>query len=300
MSERTFELTPRKLAVGTIMTVTGAVLWGVNGTVSKILMDSYRVDPTWVACVREIVAGLLFLACAGVATPKLLGGMLRERKNYPMLVIVALSSVLVIQVGYLQAIHWTNAGTATVLQSLSLLFVLLYVCVHGRRLPTVIETIGVILAVIGTVLIATGGNLSSISLPLPGLAWGLANALGNAAMAIIPLALIARWGAFSVNGVAFLISRFVLVPFVRPWAHMPQLDARGWLMLGFLVVIGTFAACGLYMGGVAIIGSMRGILIGTIEPVVATVTAVTWTGAAFSPADLVGLVLIILMVFLVR
>jgi len=45
---------------------------------------------------------------------------------------------------------------------------------------------------------------------------------------------------------------------------------------------------------------MRGILIGTIEPVVATVTAVTWTGAAFSPADLVGLVLIILMVFLVR
>lgn len=236
----------------------------------------------------------------GVATPKLLGGMLRERKNYPMLVIVALSSVLVIQVGYLQAIHWTNAGTATVLQSLSLLFVLLYVCVHGRRLPTVIETIGVILAVIGTVLIATGGNLSSISLPLPGLAWGLANALGNAAMAIIPLALIARWGAFSVNGVAFLISGFVLVPFVRPWAHMPQLDARGWLMLGFLVVIGTFAACGLYMGGVAIIGSMRGILIGTIEPVVATVTAVTWTGAAFSPADLVGLVLIILMVFLVR
>ena len=247
------------------MTVTGALLWGVNGTVSKILMDSYRVDPTWVACVREIVAGLLFLACAGVATPKLLGGMLCERKNYPMLVIVALSSVL-----------------------------LLYVCVHGRRLPTVIETIGVILAVIGTVLIATGGNLSSISLPLPGLAWGLANALGNAAMAIIPLALIARWGAFSVNGVAFLISGFVLVPFVRPWAHMPQLDARGWLMLGFLVVIGTFAACGLYMG------SMRGILIGTIEPVVATVTAVTWTGAAFSPADLVGLVLIILMVFLVR
>lgn len=66
MSERTFELTPRKLAVGTIMTVTGAVLWGVNGTVSKILMDSYRVDPTWVACVREIVAGLLFLACAGL------------------------------------------------------------------------------------------------------------------------------------------------------------------------------------------------------------------------------------------
>ena len=240
------------------------------------------------------------VSMAAVAEPKLLGGMLRERKNYPMLVIVALSSVLVIQVGYLQAIHWTNAGTATVLQSLSLLFVLLYVCVHGRRLPTVIETIGVILAVIGTVLIATGGNLSSISLPLPGLAWGLANALGNAAMAIIPLALIARWGAFSVNGVAFLISGFVLVPFVRPWAHMPQLDARGWLMLGFLVVIGTFAACGLYMGGVAIIGSMRGILIGTIEPVVATVTAVTWTGVAFSPADLVGLVLIILMVFLVR
>ncbi len=300
MAGRTFELTPKKLAVGAIMTASGAVLWGINGTVSKLLMESYGVDPMWVACVRQIIAGMLYFAFAAITTPKLLTGMLRERKNYPMLVAVAIICVLVIQVGYLQAIHWTNSGTATVLQNFSLLFVLAYVCVRGRRLPTFVEAIGVTCAGVGIVLISTGGDLSSLSLPLPGLVWGLASAFGNAAMAILPLELIARWGAFSVNGVSFLISGFVLLPFVQPWNHMPQLDARGWLMLAFLAVVGTFMACGLFMAGVSIIGSMRGSLIGAIEPVVATITAVLWTGSVFSTAELVGLVLIVLMIILVR
>lgn len=208
--------------------------------------------------------------------------------------------MLLVQISYLSAIKWTNSGTATVLQSLNLLFVLVWVCAHERRWPRRAETVGVILAFVGTVLIATGGRLTTLRLPLPGLLWGLCDAFGTAAMAIMPQKMIARWGNFIVNGLAFIISGLILLPFVRPWESVPAFDARGWAMIVYTIVGGTFGAYWLYMAGVMRIGSMRATMLGTSEPVMATVTSVLWLGQVFSSTDLLGFVLILTMVFLIH
>ena len=119
-----FERTPKAMLLGAVRVLLGGELWGINATVSKLLMADYHADPLWIACVRELAAGALFLACAGVRTPELLAGAVRDRRSYPMLLFAALTCVLFVQVSYLSAIDWTNSGTATVLQTLNLLFVL--------------------------------------------------------------------------------------------------------------------------------------------------------------------------------
>ena len=45
MAEKTFERTPKDLIIGIAMTLCGGVLWGVNATVSKILMGTYHASP---------------------------------------------------------------------------------------------------------------------------------------------------------------------------------------------------------------------------------------------------------------
>lgn len=300
MAEKTFERTPKDLVIGIAMTLCGGVLWGINATVSKILMGTYHASPLWIACVRELAAGVLFLACSAIMTPKLLSGMLRDRASYPRILATALVCVLLVQVAYLESINWTNSGTATVLQSLNLLFVLAFVCLRGRRFPGIREGIGVALAFAGTVLIATGGDFTTLKLPLVGLIWGAINAASTAAMVFLPVKLIERWGNFTVNGIAFLISGLVLLPFVRPWATAPQLDWLGVGLMAFTVIGGTFGAFWLYMAGVVRVGSMRATMLGTSEPVMATISAVAWTDAVFEPTDLVGFVMILIMVFLVR
>ncbi|WP_432623313.1 DMT family transporter [Bifidobacterium sp.] len=300
MVGKTFERTPKDLLVGIAMTLCGGVLWGINATVSKILMGTYHASPLWIACVRELAAGVLFLACSAIMTPKPLSGMLRDRASYPRILTTALVCVLLVQVAYLESINWTNSGTATVLQSLNLLFVLAFVCLRGRRFPGMREGIGVALAFAGTVLIATGGDVTTLKLPLAGLAWGVVNAISTAAMSIVPVKLIERWGNFTVNGVAFLISGLVLLPFVKPWASAPYLDWAGIGLMVFTVIGGTFGAFWLYMAGVMRVGAMRATMLGTSEPVMATISAVAWTGAVFEPTDLVGFVMILVMVFLVR
>lgn len=300
MRRATFERTPKSLLIGVGVTLLGGALWGVNATVSKILMSEYGADPLWIASIRQICAGVLFLIAAGATKPKLLSGAVRDVRSYPVYVLGALICVMATQITYLNAIKWTNSGTATVLQTLNLLFVLGWVCLRRRRLPGKREVLGVTLAFMGTVLIATGGDLTTLALPLAGLAWGIGDALATATMSILPVKVMGRWGNFTVNGLMFFISGLLLCLFVRPWSHMPALDALGVGLMVFTVVGGTFGAYWLYMAGVMWVGSMRATMLGTSEPVLATISAVALTGAVFTPVDLVGFAMILTMVFLVR
>lgn len=290
----------KQALIGAGLTLLGGSLWGINATVSKVLMGEYHADPLWIACVREIAAGLVFLLVALVSDRCKVGRALKDGGSWPWFLAISLLTVLMVQVSYLSAIEWTNSGTATVLQSLNLLFVLVWVCATEKRWPRWMETAGVILAFIGTLLIATGGRITTLRLPLPGLLWGLTDAFGTAAMSVLPTRMISKWGNFIVNALSFLISGILLLPFVRPWASIPAFDARGWALMAFTILGGTFGAYWLYLAGVMRIGSMRATMLGTAEPLMATVSSVLWLGQVFSATDLIGFVLILAMVFLVH
>lgn len=297
---RLFAQTPRTLLIGMGVTLLGGCLWGMNATVSKILMNTYHATPLWIASIREIFAGLLFLACAGFSQPRQLLGAVKDLKFYPTYILGAFFCVMATQVTYLQAIDWTNSGTATVLQTLNLLFVLAIVCIRDRRAPGVRESIGILLAFSGTCLIATNGDFTTLTLPLAGLLWGLADAASTASMSVIPVKAMQKYGNFAINGIMFLISGIGVSAFVQPWKNPPHFDALGIFLMCFTVIGGTFAAYWLYMSGVMRIGAMRATMLGTSEPVMATISAVFLTASVFTPVDLVGFALILTMVFLVK
>lgn len=142
--------------IGLLLTIAGGSLWGINATVSKVLMSDYHTSPLWLACVREIAAGLIFLIAALISDRHKVVAAVKDRHSWPWFIAISLTTVLLVQISYLSAIKWTNSGTATVLQSLNLLFVLVWVCVHDKRLPHWPETVGVILAFIGTMLDCNG------------------------------------------------------------------------------------------------------------------------------------------------
>ena len=283
---------------GIAFTLLGGTLWGINGTLSKVLMDAYAIEPLWLASVRELTACWLFLAAAHVRVPGSVAGALRDPRSVLSILGTAILCILFSQVAYLKAIQWTNSATATILQSLSVVIVMVFVCLHSRRRPRRREVAGIVLALVGTYLVATAGDFGALRLPPQGLFWGLCCAVAATFLSIQPLRMIGRWGNFAVNGLAFLFSGIVLAIVYQPWAHMPALDATGVVLLALSVVLGTFGAYALYLQGVKEVGSVRGSMLATSEPVMATVTSVVWLGATFAPAELAGFAMIILMVFL--
>ena len=260
----------RKMITGVLATLVGGSFWGFSGTSASFLFDTYHVDTLWLMSVRQILAGLLFTAFG----------------------------LLFNQFCYLSAVRLTNAGTATVLQCLQLVIIMGYTCVTDRRMPRTREVIGIGLALGGTFLIATGGDPTSLNISPLGLAAGLMCTVSTTCMAVIPAKILPEYGSPIVTGSAMLTAGVVSCVFVQPWAHIPALDAAGVEALAVFVVIGSFFAYMFYMQGVKDIGSVRASLIGTVEPVSATITSAVMLGTVFLPTDLIGFAMIIVMMFL--
>lgn len=284
---------------GVLLVLAGGCLWGVNATVSKYLMSTYSMDAMWLTSVRILCSCPLFFLAAQVTHRNNAIALVKDKKSLGDTVVMAFGAVLLLQVSYLESIDWTNAGTATVLQSLNLLIVLAYVCIrHGRR-PTPKELAGTALALVGVFLVATGGNPSSLVLPLAGLAWGIANAASYSALSIQPVKLIEKWGGLTVNGMAFLFAGIAFGLVIQPWNCVPNLDAIGWCLLLFSIVFCTFGSYSLYMRGLKAIGPALTTLLSACEPIVAATTSILWLGTTFSATDITGFAMILAMTVLV-
>ena len=70
--------------------------------------------------------------------------------------------------------------------------------------------------------------------------------------------------------------------------NLSEHSAPVWLLVGFVVVIGTMVTFSLLTGALRHISATRASIVATLEPVVATVVAWAWLGETFGLAQLVG------------
>lgn len=296
--DRLNDASSRRMALGVLATLVGGSFWGFSGTSASFLFDTYRVDTLWLMSVRQILAGLLFMVVVVARDRARLVKLWTTPTDRKQLLLFTAFGLLFNQFCYLSAVRLTNAGTATVLQCLQLVIIMGYTCVIDHRMPRVREAVGIGLALGGTFLIATGGDPTSLSISPLGLVAGLMCAVSATCMAVIPAKILPEYGSPIVTGSAMLTAGIITCTIVQPWAHMPALDAAGVEALAVFVVVGSFLAYMLYMQGVKDIGSVRASLIGTVEPVSATITSAVMLGTVFLPTDLIGFAMIIVMMFL--
>ena len=71
------------------------------------------------------------------------------------------------QFSYLMTINFSNAATATVLEYIGPMLVVVVICVRGRRWPTVREVIAIVFVIVGVFLLATHGDAFQLALSPP-------------------------------------------------------------------------------------------------------------------------------------
>lgn len=286
-------------AYGVFWALLGACAWGYSGACASYLTSVAGVPVTWITPVRLLSGAVLFLVVALIKDRAQLKALLHHRRDVLRLAAFAIFGVLTTQVSYLSSISYTTAGTGTVLERLGLLVILAVVCIKGHRAPKRLELLGVILALLGTFIIATQGNPHALSIPFPGLMWGITSAFAMACYTILPGQLVKTYGSFSVIGLAMalggVISFVLFRPFDIPVIYTPEMLG----VMASMILIGTFCAYLFYLKGVAITGPMRAGLAGCAEPVSALVISALWLSSTITNWDLIGSALIIIMMFFV-
>lgn len=102
----------------------------------------------------------------------------KEKENIPWLLSFALIGLLLCQYSFLETINLSNSATATVLQSLNVIMMALIVSASTGKRITLLQSLSIFFAILGTYLIATKGSFSQIMISTSTLIWGILSAVG--------------------------------------------------------------------------------------------------------------------------
>lgn len=259
-----------KRARGYVITIFASIAWGFSGVCSEFLMKEYHADPYWLTGIRMLLAApttMLFLLCKDRGISELHKQLLHNRRSYLPMVIYSVFGLAASQLTYVVAIGYSNAGTATVIEFLGPILIVLFVCITARRLPKYTELFAIIFALFGTFILATHGKIDSLVISTQALNWGLASAIGFALYTLIPVKLIRRYGSELVVAYGFIIGGIILGLIVRVWNYSITWDFMSILAMAGLVIIGTTFAFSLFLQGVGDIGPVRASLISCLQPI---------------------------------
>ena len=287
-----------KASKGTLYTVIAGIAWGLSGTSGQYLM-AHGISALVLTNIRLIIAGLLLVLLSYIKSKEQFLAFLKDKSSLFSLLLFSLFGLFLNQLAYLSAIQETNAGTATVLQYVCPVGILAYTCIKDKVAPTLSEIISMFLAIGGTFLIATHGQLDQLSMTPAGLFCGLFSALTYALYIILPIKLIQKWGSILVIGVGMTISGFLAVPFTGLISASIPMSSDIFLAFAGIILIGTVFAYTAFLKGASIIGPVKSSLLASIEPISAVFFAFMIMGDIFYPVDFLGMAMILLAVTII-
>ena len=284
---------PNQKLKGVSFAVIGAIFWGASGIFTQTLFTDAGVKPLWLVGIRLFFAGLLLLLWSGVQEPRMFLAIWKNRHDAILMIVFAFLGMVPSQLTYFLAINAGNAATATILQFLGPVFILLYVAFATHQMPRRIDFVSITLALIGTYLLVTRGHLTGLSLAPAAVFWGIMAGVSQALYTLLPRTLLAKYDARAVTGWSMLLGslpflpQYVLHP--NPLLTLPDFGA-----IAFVIVFGTMFAYLLVLGSLNYISPVATGMLSAFEPLTATTLAVTRLHIAFGPAEWLGGILIIL------
>jgi drug/metabolite transporter (DMT)-like permease len=287
--------------LGYLMVTVAATLFALNGVVSKVALgsDLTSLELTQIRATGA-AAGLLFFLLL-FARRRLRVG----RRELLFLVVFGVTGVAFVQWLYFVAIEHLPVGIALLIQFIAPLFIALFAWLvyheHIRRRIWV----ALVLCISGLAIVVEVWS---------GLAFdtvGITAALGGA-LALTTYVLMAERerrhrDPVSLSFYGFLFAAifwaFIQPLWQFPWdvfddtvslqGNLEEYSAPVWLLVGFIVVIGTMITFSLLTGSLRHITATRASIVATLEPVIATVVAWAWLGESFGAAQLVGGVVVL-------
>ncbi len=287
-----------KKILGTLSGIMTGICWSLSGVFAQFLFDSKGVQANWMIPIRLVAGGLILLLYMLFTNREELFAVVKNKKDFIRTIISGVFGTMLFQSTFFKAVEASNAGTATVLQYLAPVFIMIYVCLRVKRLPNKVEVLSIVLAVGGVFLIATHGNINSLSMTPTGLAWGIACAFGMFTDTILPESLNKKYSAMAIMSWSFLFGGIAAMFVLRPWKYQVDVDFEVVGALAITVIMGCVTAYLLYRYAIKTIGPAKASLFSSSELVSATILSVVWLGTPLTWIDIVGFAMILAVVFI--
>jgi drug/metabolite transporter (DMT)-like permease len=290
--------TDRRAGLGVAMVAGAAVLFGINGSVSKVVLES-GLTSVQLTQARSIGAALGFALILALTDP----GRLRVTwRELPFLLVFGITGVAFVQWFYFLSIHRLPVGIALLIEYLAPLLVALWAryVLHEsvrRRIWAALA-----LALVGLSLIVELWGAGESALDSLGIAASLAACVAYAVYILMAERGVTRRDPISLTAYGFAFAALFWLA-VQPLWEFPfatmddsvsllgNLDHRTaplWLLVAFVVLVGTMATFALVVSALRHLSATRVGIVAMLEPVAAAAVAWAWLGETLGTAQLIG------------
>lgn len=287
----------RRPALGYAMVLTAAALWALNGVVSKVILQSGGVTSERLTEVRATGAFLLLFAALLVWRRSTLRV---ARGELPFLAVFGVAGLAFVAWFYFVAIERLEIGIALLIQYVAPVLVALYARYVLREPVRRRIWAALALAIAGLALLLELWR----GLVLDGI--GVLASIGAAVTFALYILMadrgIRRRTSSSLLAYGFLFAALFWAV-VQPWTSFPwdllddsvsllgrleSIELPVWLLMAWMVVLGTIVPFGLLVGALRHVSPTRAGILAMFEPVAGTVIAYAWLREELDPIQLVG------------
>lgn len=277
---------------GLLLIVTGTVLWGASGVVSQHLFTAKDFTAEWFVTARLIISGIILLIIDAFLHKGDIFSIWKTTDKFA-LILFGIFGMLGVQYTYFRTIVYSNAATATILQYLMPIFIVLYLLITTRRIPRKLELFSIFLAMLGTFLLVTKGQFDTLAISPLALILGLSNACFSAFYTLQPREIIKRWRSTLVIGWGMLIGGIVMCFYQPVWNFTGIWDLNSALSFFAVVIFGTAIAFCAYLESTKYLSPTQISVFASLEPFSSIVLSIIFLHISFGSIELIGAFIII-------
>ncbi|MDA3132454.1 EamA family transporter [Atlantibacter subterranea] len=283
---------------GMLYVLLAAIFWGSSGVAAQYIMEQSQISAPFLTMIRLLFSGFILLTLSFMQGDKIFA-MFKIRRDAISLVIFSLFGALLVQFTFLVAIEKSNAATATILQFLSPTIIVMWFAAILKKRPSRYVIMAVATSLIGTFLLVTHGNPTSLSISGSALFWGIASAFAAAFYTTYPSKLIGQYGTLPIVGWSMLIGGAALLPFYSGQHSGVTINSHVLMAFFYLVVVGTALTFSIYLKGAQMIGGPKASILSCAEPLSSALLSLALLGISFTLPDWLGTLLILSSVALI-
>ncbi len=282
---------------GYAMILTAALFWGASATAAKMLLNR-QIDTILIVQARVSVSFLVYLILFLSFRREVFHVAPRDLWRFALLGIVGVAGS---NFTYYFTMKESTVATAILIQYTAPLLVMLYAGWAGEEQITPVKILAAVISLAGCFLAVGAYDLRVLKISGIGLVSGIASIACFAFLTVYPRHILARYSVWTMTSYSMLFASLFWLLVNPPWVIARSAPpANVWGPLALLAVCSVLIPHTLFFSGLRHIVPSRAIIMSTLEPITAIVSAAFVLGESLEALQVGGAMLVIAAIVLLE
>ncbi|GAX08514.1 drug/metabolite transporter permease [Secundilactobacillus silagincola] len=294
-------MTKSHVTRGILLALLASMMWGISGTVLQYISQNQHIPAAWFLSARTLGAGILLMIIGTFTSHGHIFKVFKSWRLAASLLAYAVFGLSANLLTFYMSVQTGNAASATILQYLSPLFIVVGSLVFKREAPYRSDLIAFAVSMLGVFLAITKGNVSQLAIPLDALVWGIGSGITAAFYVTLPRPIVKAGGSpILILGWGTLISGLLFNLHQPVWVHTPPLTTNLVLSMLTVIILGTILPFCLLLISSKYAPSDVISIVDAAQPVVTFILSVVFLGLQISWVEVLGSALVVFAIYLLQ